>query len=114
VAVYFVNNAPTFDASSANIFMTAWYYTKDTDNGAYLGWGNPNNTNPGFVQLYDANGNTETSANAYFNGWDGAHYTQFNMAVQGQNATPNNIPAAVWLLGSGVVGMVALKRRMQK
>lgn len=95
-AVYFVNNAPSYNTTNANIFMTAWYYTTDPNNGTYSGWGNPNNTNTGFVQLYDASGGTATSANANFNGWDGAHYTQFNMAVQGQNATYDNSYARLW------------------
>jgi hypothetical protein len=93
--IYFVNNAPSY-ATNANIFLTAWWYTTDAANGAYSGWGNPNNTNTGFVQLYDAAGATSTASNAYFSGWDGAYYTQFNMAVQGQNATYENSYARLW------------------
>jgi len=93
--IYFVNNAPSY-ATNANIFLTAWWYTTDAANGAYSGWGNPNNTNTGFVQLYDSAGATSTASNAYFSGWDGTNYTQFNMAVQGQNATYENSYARLW------------------
>lgn len=60
---------------NANIFLTAWWYTtSDNTNGyakddplgdrLYSGWGNPENTNTGFVQLYDGDGSTTTSKSA--------------------------------------------------
>ena len=52
MGTYFVQDVATFDSDYA-IFLTAWYYTTDPNNGAYSGWGNPNNTNTGFVQMYD-------------------------------------------------------------
>lgn len=61
--VYITQNHPDFGSNDA-LFGTAWYYTTvDNTNGLpkddpggdrlYSGWGNPNNTNTGFFQLYD-------------------------------------------------------------
>lgn len=86
-ALYMADSAPTSLTGAgwenANVFMTAWYYT--TMAGAsytYSGWGNPNNTNTGFVQLYDTDGASRTSSSG---GWDSS-LTQFTLTASGVNA----------------------------
>jgi hypothetical protein len=73
--------APLSADPDINIFMTAWYFTTFPANGA--GWGNPNNTNTGFVQLYDANGDTDTTSTG---GWTDDTYTSFTFSIAGENA----------------------------
>ena len=46
-AVYFDTEDPFFS------FMTAWYFTPQEHIGKADGFGNPNNRNPGFIQIYD-------------------------------------------------------------
>jgi hypothetical protein len=93
---FFSKDMPSYYADS-NILATAWWYTTAANtNGAAMddpsgnryqsGWGNPNNTNTGFLQLYDGNGSTDTSANGYFSGYAGGKYTEFTLEVSGQNA----------------------------
>ncbi len=83
--IFFSNNAPDY-YQNTNTFMTAWYYTTDPSHGAYSGWGNPNNTNTGFIQLYDETGGTSTSASGYFSNLAGGYYRDFTLQVSGQNA----------------------------
>ncbi|NPV04894.1 MAG: VPLPA-CTERM sorting domain-containing protein [Syntrophaceae bacterium] len=83
--IFFSNNAPDY-WPNASIFLTAWYYTTDPSHGEYSGWGNPNNTNTGFIQLYDETGGTSTSANGYFSNLSGGYYRDFTLQVTGQNA----------------------------
>ena len=46
--IYFVNNAPSYAAANQNIFLTAYLVLHDdATNGAYSGWGNPNNNEHG-------------------------------------------------------------------
>ena len=53
---------------------TAWYFTTTPANGN--GWGNPNNTNDGFIQYYLTSSPTVTG------GWQPG-YTQFQLGVVG-------------------------------
>lgn len=46
--------------SDTFIFMTAWYFAAPGTNMG-SGWGNPNNNNTGFVQLYDVDGSSLSS-----------------------------------------------------
>lgn len=46
----FYKDRPSYYNNFAGL-MTAWYFTLDPNQGD--GWGNPNNTNTGFVQVYD-------------------------------------------------------------
>ncbi len=99
--MYFVKNMPAYDPQDANILLTAWWYTTDPNHGAYSGWGNPNNTNTGFLQLYDGDGSTETAASASFSDWDGTYWTTFTLEVNGLNAIydandPSNDYARLW------------------
>lgn len=69
--------------TDANIFLTAWYYTTNQSGAAYSGSGNPNNTNTGFLQMYDADSSTET---ALTGGWNSA-LNEFVLYLAGVNAT---------------------------
>lgn len=80
--------------SDANIFLTAWWYTTVANtngeamdsplgNRTYSGYGNPNNTNTGFLQMYDLDSNTETSLTG---GW-APTLDQFVLSLTGVNAT---------------------------
>ncbi len=94
-----------------NVFMTAWYYTttantngfpKDDPLGdrLYSGWGNPNNTNVGFVQLYDADASTRTAANGY---WEPS-LTVFHATVSGANAPYSSDYSRLWQAPGGSGG----------
>lgn len=104
VAVYFVHDAATLDVD-ASIFMTAWYYTTNAAQPAYSGWGNPNNTNTGFTQLYDADASTNTSAVGYWNN----SLDQFTLQASGVNADYANDYARFWH-APGVGGAGGLTR----
>lgn len=68
-----------------NVVMGSWWYTT-SNNGA--GWGNVHgNTGLGFLQLYETNTLTRTSFSTAFSGWNGTHWTTFNLSLSGQNAT---------------------------
>ena len=64
----------SYDADTA-YFSTAWYYTTSPANGN--GWGNPNNTNTGFVQYYDL-----SSTPTVTGGWSSS-LTTFTVDVSG-------------------------------
>jgi hypothetical protein len=119
VAFYFVKNYSSYDTDQ-NLFLTSWYYTivdntnsypKDNPlgNRYYSGYGNPNNINTGFIQLYDDDGSTESSAKGTFGGFDGTYYTTFNLEVTGQNADYTNDTARLWH-APGIGGDSALTR----
>lgn len=94
MALYIVNDYAAYD-TNYNIMMGSWWYTteantngyaKDDANGdrLYSGWGNTNgNTGVGFVQLYDADGSTDTGLSMDFSNFDGTYWTEFNMSVTG-------------------------------
>ena len=97
-AVYVLNNASGFDPvnANANIFLTAWYYTTDPNNGPYSGWGNPNNASNSFCQLYDADGASDVTKTG---GWTSALYDTFHVNVTGVNAeygAPGNDYSRLW------------------
>jgi hypothetical protein len=107
VGMYFVNDAPSYDPQNSNILLTAWYYSiENNTNGLpkddpagdnyYSGNGNPNNTNPGFVQLYDEDGSTDTSLSAAFGGFNGTHWTEFSLQASGANADFDNDFSRLW------------------
>lgn len=101
--VFFVKNAPHYYTDSS-IFLTAWWYTTNPDNGAYSGWGNPNNTNTGFTQLYDDNADTTTSAQGF---WNSAR-NQFTLQASGANSGASEY-ARLWH-APGVGGAAGLTR----
>jgi hypothetical protein len=82
LALYFAKDAvAAYAASDFNYVSTAWYYS--TSGGAFSGTGNPNNSDNGFIQLYDDDGSTETSLQSYFHD----DLTQYTLQVSGINAT---------------------------
>lgn len=73
-------------------FLTAWYFTPPAHVGTGTdGFGNPNNTNTGFVQLYDTDGSTLTSFDM---GWNSAD-TEFSIHAEGVNAGASEF-ARLW------------------
>lgn len=62
------------------LFLTAWFLPDPPGNGG----GNPNNTNTGLVQVYDADGSTIDSFQAYYTD---SSMTAFRLQVTGSNAT---------------------------
>lgn len=108
VGVYFSNNAGAVSSDPRmNIFLTSWWYsTVDNTNGYakddpdgdryYSGWGNPNNTNTGFTQLYDADGDSRILSSGDFGGWDGTNFTTFTLHASGENADYDEDYARLW------------------
>ena len=95
LGIYVVQNYANYWVDS-NIFATAWYYTTEGNpNGTipadHYGWGNPNNTNTGFIQMYDENSSTETSLTG---GW--TSLDQFVLSLTGENADYPNDFARMW------------------
>jgi hypothetical protein len=85
--VYVASNATGYDPTNLAYFSTAWYYSTTPANGA--GWGNPNNTNTGFVQYYDGSTGPIVSG-----GWANG-YTQFLLGISGGNGDTSNA-ARLW------------------
>lgn len=76
--VYVASDAPAaYDPNNLAYYSTAWYFTTFPANGN--GWGNPNNTNDGFVQYYD-----DSAAPAVGGGWSNGYKT-FTVTVSGGN-----------------------------
>jgi hypothetical protein len=74
--------------TNAFYFGTAWYFTPPgVSNPSVGGYGNPNNSNNGFVQIADDDGSSITSL---LMGWDST-LTQFSVSAEGQNAGPTEV-----------------------
>ena len=83
LSLYMANNDSV--ESDFNYMSGSWWYT--THETGTAGWGNTTgNTGPGFMQLYDDDASTDTSVSMEFNNFDGTHYTQFDMSVEGAGA----------------------------
>jgi hypothetical protein len=80
-SLYVTGNAPSAYSGAGyentTILMTNWYSSLD---GNSDGEGNPNNTDTGFVQLYDA---TNVGVSSASGGWTDGSYTTFTLAVFG-------------------------------
>jgi len=75
--------------SDYNIAMGSWWYTTDPQGRA--GWGNTRgNTGVGFLQLFDEDGSTDTNVEMSFGGFDGTHYTSFDLVLEGANAAADD------------------------
>lgn len=86
--------------SEYNAFLTNWYSTTETDPNK-KGWGNPNNKNEGFVQMYDADASNWQNQKAY---WDAAKNT-FTLEAKGMRASYPSVEnpgdyARLWNAGS--------------
>ncbi|WP_417719975.1 VPLPA-CTERM sorting domain-containing protein [Salipiger sp.] len=85
-----------YDSATGEVyFSTLWYFNpQDSGQPGTLGYGNPNNGNNGFVQLYDADGSSVTSLTSAFN----ADSSIYSLSVTGENLDPYsrlwNAPAA--------------------
>lgn len=90
-ASLFIGSSGPGQPSNANIFSTAWYYSTTPQLG--LGAGNPNNTNVGFVQLFDDDGSTDTASTG---GWTDESYTTFSLFVEGGAASSVADGAQLW------------------
>lgn len=77
--------------SNSFLFLTAWYFTPTDFVGQADGFGNPNNTNTGFIQLYDLDG---SSVDELGIGWNGDK-TEFNVSASGTNAGSDEV-ARLW------------------
>lgn len=101
LSLYIVNDYAAID-NNINVIMGSWWYTtQENTNGfpkddpagdrLYSGWGNTHgNTGVGFIQLYDADGSTDTSVNMQFENFDGTYWTDFSLEVSGENADYGN------------------------
>jgi hypothetical protein len=81
--LYVAKSSPGYDPADLSYFSTAWYFTTFPANGN--GWGNPNNTNTGFVQYYD-----ESAAPVVSGGWSNGN-TQFSVQIQGGDGDSFNV-----------------------
>lgn len=85
--VYVASSSPGYDPSNLSYFSTAWYFTTTPANGN--GWGNPNNTNTGFVQYYDT-----SAAPVVSGGWSNGN-TRFTLDIAGGDGDSGNF-ARLW------------------
>jgi hypothetical protein len=83
--LYVASSSPGYDPTNTAYFSTAWYYTTFPLNGN--GWGNPNNSDTGFVQYYD-----QSAAPVVTGGWSNGN-TRFNLGISGGNG---GIYARLW------------------
>jgi hypothetical protein len=85
-SIYVTSNAPTVDAGAgfenSTLFLTNWYSSLD---GNADGHGNPNNSDTGFVQLYDSINQGVVSTSG---GWTDGSYTTFTLTVTGNAGGP--------------------------
>ena len=87
LALYMSNAAP-IGLSNATIFETNWFGSVLNPNGA----GNPNNSNVGWVQLYDEVGASSTSKTG---GWTDKTYKTMTITVSGGSAGADQF-AQLW------------------
>lgn len=82
---YYISNGTTLDVDQA-LLLTAWYFTTTPANGP--GWGNPNNTNTGFFQMYDDDNDTVVTSTGGWSVLDPgvADGSTFSFTVAGVNA----------------------------
>lgn len=85
--IYAARSAPGYDSDIA-YFSTAWYFTNISGKGD--GWGNPNNTNNGFIQFYNP-GSIATSVSG---GWSNGAKT-FTVNLSGGDGDGSNA-ARLW------------------
>lgn len=84
------------DTSEGSLqFLTAWYFTPQdvlsNNSSVANGSGNPNNTNTGFVQMFDSDGSSVDTLDI---GWENNN-TEFSVEASGQNAGASEF-ARLW------------------
>lgn len=93
LSLYIVNDLASYDFD-ANVIMGSWWYSTEGSDG----YGNVRgNSGQGFVQLYDADGSTDTSVDMQFGGWNGTYWTSFDLNLQGTGADYLNDYARFWV-----------------
>ncbi len=86
LSLYVVQDMPAY-GSDMNIIMGSWWYTTEGQGISQRGYGNVRgNSGVGFMQLYDADSSTDTSASFGFGGFDGTYWTTFSLSLTGVNA----------------------------
>ena len=85
--IYVASGATGYDPTNLAYMSTAWYFTTTPASGN--GWGNPNNTNNGFIQYYDDTANPVVDG-----GWSNG-YTRFTVNISGGDGDSGNF-ARLW------------------
>lgn len=108
LALYIVDDYAAY-GGNANVIMGSWWYTtsdntngypKDNPDGdrLYSGWGNVNgNSGRGWLQLYDADGSTDSALSMAFDGFNGTYWTEFSLTLSGGGADYPNDYARFWV-----------------
>ena len=95
VRLSFAHNATAVDR---NIMLGSWWYTTT---GPNQGSGNiQGNAGVGFMQLFDSNGNTDSAVSMGFSNFNGTHWTEYTLSVQGANALPGSDVARFSVYGN--------------
>lgn len=93
LALEVVNDYDSYDTDT-NIIMGSWWYSTQGN----AGWGNTRgNSGRGFTQLYDNDGSTDTSVDMRFRNFDGSYWTEFHLALSGENADYANDYSRFWV-----------------
>jgi hypothetical protein len=107
----------TFTANGWNSAVANWTPTASGDYWLALQVSSPNQTKglDAPVETGAGTGTAPAIAFAYLGSGTGSEYTQTGAAPIGLQITaaPVPLPAALWLLGSGVLGLGAMRRRRQ-
>lgn len=82
-----------YSINDIGYFSTAWYFTTFTDK--VDGWGNPNNTNNGFIQYYD----TDSPLPVIEGGWTNSGHNQFTVKMTGGDGDSFDV-ARIWPLNN--------------
>ena len=111
---FFLNEGSTFGvgtSAGAQIYVGADGLTGANDVAANLGRGGRNAQQTIYAQLYSPNGdfNMGNHSNHYGRFWARNISDDWNTNATYMNPVP--IPGAVWLLGSGLMGLVAVRRK---
>ena len=98
LGLFFASNAPSYSNDQA-IALTAWYFTTNpnpTGSGVINGWGNPNNSNTGFMQMFDADASSVATQSAAFSNFNGTEYTDFTFNSSITNALGADEFSRLW------------------
>lgn len=80
-----------YSSNDIGYFSTAWYFTTFTNQ--VDGWGNPNNTNNGFIQYYDQ----DSLLPVIEGGWTNSGHNEFTVKMTGGDGDSGNY-ARIWPL----------------
>jgi hypothetical protein len=91
-SLYVSGGANPYDAEGF-YFLTAWWYTTD---GRTNGWGNPNNNNTGFIQLFDPSIVNDLTGEFTTLNVGGTDDSTFSLSANGANATNADAFSRFW------------------